>query len=155
MVAVNVIDGVKYGFRLLGYLLVVLVVGGLLLAVGGNFVSGPLGRGGNPILALIFILAGVGVIYAGGLGLMYKVIADGVEVGTLSAQRGGGAGNFDSSSGSGGAQKQLQPAPQGHQQARGQGGAQRTQGGTANQGGRGGGQGAQGQQPPADWEPGN
>jgi hypothetical protein len=159
MVAVNVVDGVKYGFRLLGYLLAVLVVGGILLAIAGSFTGGTMGRGGNPIMALIFGLAGVGVIYAGGLGLMYKVIADGVEVGTLAAEHGGGPpaghGGFG---GAGGASRQSADrstgrAPQQGQSGQSRGGTQ--QGDAHTQGGEAGGRGGQGQQPPEDWEPGN
>ena len=157
MVAVNVVDGVKYGFRLLGYLLAVFIVGGILLLIGGSFTGGPMNRGGNPIMALIFGLAGAGVIYAGGLGLMYKVIADGVEVGTLSAERGGGAGGGGMGVFGGGGGANRQPANRGGQAPpQGQGGQQRQpqQGGGQPQGGQGG-RGAQGHQPPEDWEPGN
>jgi len=166
MVAVNVVDGVKYGFRLLGYLLAVTIVGFVLIAIGGAFAPGPFDSG-NPILALIFVLAGVAIIYAGGLGLLYKVIADGVEMGMLSAGRGGGAGNMlGGTGGSGGTQRppagqQYQGNPgQQYQSQQHQGGQQRAQGGQQARGqgdGRGGNQGRNegGNQPPADWEPGN
>lgn len=89
MVAVNTIDALKYGFRLLGYLLAIAIVGGLLAFVGVMVSGGP-ANPGNPTLALIFWLAGLVVIYAGGLGFLYKVISDGVAVGTRAAQSGSG-----------------------------------------------------------------
>ena len=75
MVAVNTIDGIKYGFRIMGYLLAVFLAGGLLILIGSEF--------GNDsvILMGIFWIVGLALIYAGGLGLLYKVIGDGVEVG--------------------------------------------------------------------------
>jgi len=167
MVAVNVADGVKYGFRLLGYLLAVFIAGGILLVIAGSVAPGPFDQG-NPILMVIFGIAGVAVIYAGSLGLMYKVIADGVERGNLSADQGGDLGNTGGAvTGSGGGRgpnrQPAQRARDGGQrsqrtggQAR-QGGQQAQQGGRqAPQGGRGGGHEQAGeQQPPGDWEPGN
>jgi len=86
MVAVNTTDAIKYGFRLLGYLLAVFVAGGVLIMVGAGFM--PTGfSGGNPILGLLFWIAGIVVIYAGSLGMLYKVIADGVEIGNRAADQ--------------------------------------------------------------------
>lgn len=93
MVAVSTVDGIKYGFRLLGYLLAVVVAGGLLLAIGVEFSPGPYGRG-NAVLAFVFMLAGMAIIYAGGLGMLYKVIADGVAVGNRAADGGGTVGGL-------------------------------------------------------------
>lgn len=91
MVAVSSVDGIKYGFGLLGYLLAVVVAGGVLILIGTGFSPGPYSAG-NPVLVMVFVLAGMAIIYAGGLGLLYKVIADGVHVGTVAAERGGPAG---------------------------------------------------------------
>lgn len=85
MVAVDTIDALKYGFRLLGYMLAVFIAGGLLAGIGAGFSGGPMDSG-NPILAILFMIAGIAIIYAGGLGIFYKVIADGVEVGVNSAK---------------------------------------------------------------------
>jgi hypothetical protein len=87
MVAVNTKDAIMYGFRLLGYLLAVFVLGGILIGIGAAFTPGPFSRG-NPILSVIFVLAGIAVMYAGGLGLLYKVVGDGVEVGNRAAEGG-------------------------------------------------------------------
>jgi len=157
MVAVNVVDGVKYGFRLLGYLLAVLVVGGILLAIAGSFTGGTMGRGGNPIMALIFGLAGVGVMYAGGLGLMYKVIADGVEIGTLSAEQGGGpVGRHGGRGGDTGVTNRRAGGRSGGESPpQGQGGQPSGQSQRGDEARGQGGHGTGGQQPPEDWEPGN
>lgn len=85
MVAVDTMDAIKYGFRLLGYLLAVFLAGGVLLAIGAGFTPGPRGSG-NPILTIIFLIAGIAIMYAGGLGIFYKVIADGVEKGVSAAK---------------------------------------------------------------------
>lgn len=79
MVAVNTIDGIKYGFRILGYLLAVFLAGGLLVLVGAAFGDD------NVILTGIFMIVGLAIIYAGSLGLLYKVIGDGVEIGNRAA----------------------------------------------------------------------
>lgn len=84
MVAVDTTDALMYGFRLLGYLIAVFLAGAVLLGIGAGFSPGPMGSG-NPILALLFIVAGAAVLYAGGLGIFYKVIADGVEKGNRAA----------------------------------------------------------------------
>lgn len=86
MVAVNTVDAMKYGFRLLGYLIAVFIAGGILWLIGVGFAPSGF-RQGNPILAGVFFLAGAAVIYAGGLGIFYKVIADGVEIGNRAAER--------------------------------------------------------------------
>jgi hypothetical protein len=79
MVAVNTVDGIKYGFRILGYLLAVFLAGGLLVLIGAAFGND------NILLTGIFWIVGITVIYAGALGLLYKVIGDGVEVGNRAA----------------------------------------------------------------------
>lgn len=127
MVAVNAIDALKYGFRLLGYLLAITIVGGILIVVGGMVSGGP-ANPGNPILALIFWLAGLVVVYAGGLGFLYKVISDGVAVGTRAAQSGSAPpkqrpGNYPQNDRRGGQPQGGQPQgghPQGGQAQSGQ-----------------------------------
>lgn len=91
MVAVNTFDAIKYGFRLMGYLLGVNVIAGVLGVVG--FVIVGAGTGGiyqDPNLpAMVFggLLAVVAYLVwiAGHLGVGYKVIADAVGAGTASA----------------------------------------------------------------------
>jgi|GEM_PF-1789780 len=87
MVAVDTMDAVKYGFRLLGYLLAVFIAGGILIAIGLSFQPTGFRGGGNPLMALLFFVAGIAVIYAGGLGMLYKVIGDGVEIGNRAAEQ--------------------------------------------------------------------
>ncbi|MFB6189936.1 MAG: hypothetical protein ABEI57_08630 [Halapricum sp.] len=89
MVAVNTVDGIKYGFRLLGYLIAVFLIGGAIAGVGGAMVED------SPAVGGLIAIVGIVVIYAGFLGTMYKVIADGVEAGNIAAEQGGAppAGN--------------------------------------------------------------
>ena len=89
MTAVDMKDALVYGFKLLGYLLLVFIAGGILILIGASFVPSLRG-GGNIILAAIFYIAGISVIYAGSLGMLYKVIGDGVEIGNIASRSGGG-----------------------------------------------------------------
>jgi hypothetical protein len=82
MVAVNTIDGIKYGFRLLGYLIAVFLIGGLIAGFGAAMAED------SPAVGGIIAIIGAVIIYAGFLGTMYKVIADGVQAGNVAAQRG-------------------------------------------------------------------
>lgn len=79
MTLVSAEEGVRYGFQLLGYLLAVGIGGGIIVVIGGAMSEN------SPILGGIIAFAGVLVIYAGGLGLLYKVIADGVKTGVEGA----------------------------------------------------------------------
>lgn len=83
MTAVGIRSGVKYGFLLMGYFIGVFIIGGLLSGAGILVASSDsiaLTIGGG-LLALI----GVVIIYAGSMGVLYKVIADGVETGVAGA----------------------------------------------------------------------
>lgn len=83
MATVNVIDGVRYGLDLIVYIFVIGLATGLGLligiAIGGvdNIVFSLIGA----LLALASFLA----FYAGMMGILYKVIADGVTVGMNAA----------------------------------------------------------------------
>jgi hypothetical protein len=87
MTAVNVVDGVKYGFVLLGYFIPVFVLGGVIFGIGlaisadgteGNSVGFVVGGG---LLALVGGL----VINAGPFGVLYEIVADGVQRGIETA----------------------------------------------------------------------
>lgn len=80
---VNIIEGIKYGFSLLLYVLGVGVAGGIVFLIGA-FVAQGEGMVATFIGGLI-ALVGILVIYAGLLGIGYKVIADGVHVGVEAA----------------------------------------------------------------------
>jgi hypothetical protein len=80
MPVVNSADGIKYGFRLMGYLFgvgIISLVAGMLLGV---VLGGALGIGGRGGLLIGTVFAIIG-IQAGTLGLGYKVVADGVYTG--------------------------------------------------------------------------
>lgn len=83
MPAVNALDGIKYGFRLLGYFALVAIAAFVIVLVG--MLGGMGSDGGMSLFGALFALIGVLVFYAGSLGVMYKVIADGVKVGIESA----------------------------------------------------------------------
>ncbi|MFT4880659.1 MAG: ABC-type Na+ efflux pump permease subunit, partial [Salinirussus sp.] len=92
MVAVSVLGGIKYGFRLIGYALGVLIVGIVIAVIGflllntggGRFGAGP--GAGQLLLSAGVVLLGILIIFAGVLGSLYKVVADGVERGNRAAE---------------------------------------------------------------------
>ena len=77
MANVNPVDGIVYGFRLLGYLVAVFIIGGLLALIGNEL---------DNILGLLIAFIGALTIFAGFAGIQYKIIADGVEQGVRSSQ---------------------------------------------------------------------
>jgi len=79
MATVSTIDGIKYGFRLLGYGIAVFIIALVVIAIGGA-----IGQS-SEIVGGIIVLIGVLILYAGVLGTLYKVIADGVSVGVSDA----------------------------------------------------------------------
>lgn len=83
MAAVDIRSGVKYGFLLLGYFLILFLVGGVIVAIGAEFAI--VDSLFVNLIGAIIILVGLLVLYAGLLGVSYKIIADGVETGVRSA----------------------------------------------------------------------
>ena len=83
----NVVDGVKYGFVLLGYFIAVFVLGGAIFGIGLAVSAG--GTEGNSVGFVVVsgLLALVGglVINAGLFGVLYKIVADGVQRGIETA----------------------------------------------------------------------
>lgn len=106
MVAVNSLDGIKYGFRLLGYLVVVGIIGGGILGLGFLLLADD-----SLVLGSILLLVGYLTFFAGQFGIIYKIIADGVS-----------AGVTDAGVSMGGAQQQPPQAQQQPQQQQYQGG---------------------------------
>ena len=89
MVNVDPAEGIVYGFRLIGYALGVFIIGFILFGVGGVLLESD-----SPILGGIILLFGFLTIFAGFLGVNYKIVADAVEkgmnasnVGDVQAQR--------------------------------------------------------------------
>jgi hypothetical protein len=89
--AVGTIDGITYGFKLFGYFLGVLLLGGIISSIGIAIAIGGLGSPAalaqpavaarSPNFGQILIggaisLLGSGVSFAGVVGAIYKVIAD-------------------------------------------------------------------------------
>lgn len=93
MTAVNARDGIKYGFLLIGYVIGVVLIGGIVAAIGIRiFESGTGGfyQSSDPaMMAVGGIVALVGgiVMYAGLFGISYMIIADGVKRGIESANQ--------------------------------------------------------------------
>lgn len=89
--AVGAVEGIKYGFKLLWYFLGVAIVGGIVSSIGfGMMASSSGGMYAEPSLggmAFGFLLGtfGVAIVYAGVLGTGYKVIADAVYLGNITA----------------------------------------------------------------------
>jgi len=92
---VSIVDGIKYGFRLLAYVLVVAVVAGLFLVGGSAIASTGVDPNTESVTSLGRVAAGalvtlLGVLFAvaGGAGVLYKIIADGVRTGVQDAALG-------------------------------------------------------------------
>ena len=77
MANVNPVDGIVYGFRIIGYLIAVFIAGGLVALIGDSI--------GGAVGVLIAFVGGL-VIFAGFLGIQFKLIADGVERGIRASQ---------------------------------------------------------------------
>lgn len=100
MATLRTLDGLRYGFKLLGLFLVVLVVTGLLVGVGGLLASAgidtanPAQSDPLPAAAGGFVaLLGVLWLYGASLGLLHKFVADSVATGIgLSGSEPAGAG---------------------------------------------------------------
>ncbi|ERG89213.1 MAG: hypothetical protein J07HX5_01367 [halophilic archaeon J07HX5] len=80
MANVNPLNGMMYGFRLMGYLITVLGVGVVLSLIGFSLVDG-----GSLISGGVVFLIGILAVFAGQAGVLYKVIADGFEKGMSAA----------------------------------------------------------------------
>jgi hypothetical protein len=152
MANVNPVDGIVYGFRLLGYLIVVFIAGGLLALIGQEI---------GDILGLLIAFMGSLTIFAGFAGIQYKIIADGVEQGIRASQgtapEGEGLsglpfvgdnrqGRRQGRTASGQQQQQQNRSWQQSQRNQGQRGQGQRSQGQRNQGQRGQGQRGQGQQ---------
>jgi hypothetical protein len=91
MAAVNIVDGIKYGFVLLGYFITVFLVGAVVFGIGVAVSAGGT-DGSNAAFVLVgglLSLAGGLVVLAGLFGVLYKTIADGVQRGTESTGESG------------------------------------------------------------------
>lgn len=78
MVTVSVLDGIKYGFRLIGYVLGVGLAAGVIMIIGVAIADA---GGSTAAFGGLVALFGFLAFYAGMMGIMYKVIADGVTMG--------------------------------------------------------------------------
>jgi hypothetical protein len=76
MTEIDAIDSMAYGFRLLGYLVGVLVVGFAVAVLGAELFGSV-----NPLLGDLVMVVGIAVILAGLLGMQHKVIVDSVARG--------------------------------------------------------------------------
>lgn len=90
MVNVNPVDGITYRFRLIGYLIAVFVAGFIIIAICGVLVDS---GGDAALVGGLVALAGMATIFAGFLGMQYKIIADAVEKGTSAANSNATAGH--------------------------------------------------------------
>jgi|AntDeeMinimDraft_4_1070355.scaffolds.fasta_scaffold00012_20 hypothetical protein len=86
--AVSTVDGIKYGFQMMLYFTVLVVIGVVIFSIGGGMIasaeSGYDTNIGQMIFGAVVSLGGVLTIYAGSMGALYKVIADAVEEGNRS-----------------------------------------------------------------------
>lgn len=79
MANVSPVDGIKYGFNLLVYFVAIFAAGGVIVGVGSLLTDV------STILGGVMVLVGGVILFAGQAGVLYKVIADGVEEGMNSA----------------------------------------------------------------------
>ena len=85
MTAVDTKQAISYGFEAMTYLIVTFLFSVVLLVVGAIALSGAIdGPGTDPNIVLIMVgllaaVFGFAIFWAGLLGMLYKVIADGVH----------------------------------------------------------------------------
>lgn len=80
MARVSVIDGMRYGISMLGYILGVTIFGFLFFIVGIFFFYDQ-----SPVIGVPLTIIGSTVLYAGLAGTGYKIIADAVAKGNENA----------------------------------------------------------------------
>lgn len=83
MATVNVIEGVRYGLDLIVYIFIIGLVTGFGLLIGVA-----IGNVDNIVFSLVGALLALGsflAFYAGMMGILYKVVADGVTIGVQAA----------------------------------------------------------------------
>jgi len=87
-------DGIKYGFKLLLYYLVIAILGGIVTAFGagiaGTEIAAATDSFSDPDIGILLVgsaisLFGIGILFTGTLGVGYKVIADAVYTGNIEA----------------------------------------------------------------------
>ncbi len=111
MANVNPVNGITYGFRLIGYLIAVFIAGFVITVLGVVIAEG--GDSGAIVIGGLVVMIGVLTIFAGFLGMQYKIIADAVEKGVVASNSGttGTAGQPQQ-------QRQAQNRSRGGQQSR-------------------------------------
>ncbi len=80
--AVDFSETIKYGSKLLLYILPIAIVAGIFLTPGALLITPtePL-AGSHPVAGIILIAIGLLILTAGMMGVLYKIISDGVERG--------------------------------------------------------------------------
>ena len=109
MSRVDITTAIKYGFVVVAYFVGILIVGGVVAAIGFGIVGigstgfdgtgGGLGAAGGGVLALVGIVVGIigyVIIIGAAFGIQYKIISDGVARGIETA---GGLGGDRSTAG--------------------------------------------------------
>jgi hypothetical protein len=87
MQAVGVGESIRYGFKLMAYFALIILISGIITIFGsGMILSAQQGLYGGTdtgqlLIGLLISLGGVAVLYAGLMGSIYKVIADAVQRG--------------------------------------------------------------------------
>lgn len=91
MAAVGIRDAVKYGFVLIGYLILVIIGGGVIAWVGSFMIGFGVGRVGGigglllALIGLVVLMLGILIIYGLFFGASYKMMADAVKRGIESS----------------------------------------------------------------------
>jgi len=118
---ISAIDGIKYGFKLLAYFLLIGLIGGVVASFGFGISSAEIAAATNsfrqPNFAILLFgaiiwIIGASIVYAGVLGVGYTVIADAVYTGNIQAQD-----HNSSPSGNAGQSADPTPATDGGQSA--------------------------------------
>lgn len=89
MARVSAVEGIRYGFSIMAYYVVVILIGNLIMGIGGGMMGAGLETAGlhdSPDWGTViigFVVFGFGLlsVLAGVFGAVYKLIADGVAKG--------------------------------------------------------------------------
>jgi hypothetical protein len=84
MSTVSVVEGIKYGFGLLAYIFAVGLAAGIIMIIGAFMAQA--GSDALTFIGFLVTLSGGLTLYAGMLGIGYKVAADAVKEGVDAAK---------------------------------------------------------------------
>lgn len=81
MSKVSIMEGIKFGFSLLLYILGIIIISGIPTAAGYYLIVIQGFTGPNLWVGYILVFVGAVIFFSGMMGIVYKVVADGVHEG--------------------------------------------------------------------------